>query len=145
MNLITEVKKTISIDQCLGEYFLHVGNSQRKGRHWLTSMIRSIVNSWWIMEAAIGKCCKLYPSLISETVFLALELTQICYLHYIYNKYKQFFLKPGNLQTDYPSPIHVKLKDYPHHLTKFQGMETSRIPILKLFTELKNPNFQSFS
>ena len=97
LNLITEVKKNISIDQCLGEYFLHVGNSQRKGRHWLTSMIRSIVNSWWIIEAATGKFCKLYPSLISETVFLALELTQICYLHYICNKYKQFFLKPGNL------------------------------------------------
>ena len=29
---------------------------------------------------------------------------------------------------------HVVLKDYPHHLTKYEGKVTSKIPIFKLFS-----------
>ena len=53
-----------------------------------------------------------------------------------------------------PMP-HVILKDYPYHLSKYEGKGTSRIPILKLFSKLgktwkcslgfsKIPNFYLF-
>ena len=31
---------------------------------------------------------------------------------------------------------HVVLKDYPHHLTEYEGKGTSKIPIFKLISEL---------
>ena len=39
---------------------------------------------------------------------------------------------------------HVVLKDYPYHLTKYEGKGTSKIPMFKLFSELgKNLGVQS--
>ena len=32
---------------------------------------------------------------------------------------------------------HIVLKDYPRHLKKYEGKEASKIPILKLFSELE--------
>ena len=44
------------------------------------------VNSWWFLgSTATGKFSILYSHLCLETVFLALKLTQDCYIHYNIN------------------------------------------------------------
>ena len=81
-------------------------------------------------SAATRKFCNLYPHLCLETVFPALKLTQNCYLHY---NMTIFFLKTGSLIIDCLLPMpHVVLKNFSHHLTKYEGKGTSKISIFKL-------------
>ena len=52
-------------------------------------------------------------------------------------KYKSFFLKTGNLTVNCLLKPYVLLNNYPHHFIKYEGKETLKIPIFKLFSELK--------
>ena len=86
-------------------------------------------------SAATRKLCNLQPHLSLETVFPALKLTQNCCLNY-----KHFFLKSVNLIINWLpiSYAHVLLKDFPYHVTKYEGMGTAKISFFKLFSVFKN-------
>ena len=93
-SLITKVKV---ICPMIGEIILHIGKNPRKARALLASVIYS--NCKQLVGLRVGSTVTetfstLYPRLRFETVFLALKLTQNCYLYY---NISIFFLKTGNV------------------------------------------------
>ena len=134
-SLITEVKV---ICPMIGEIILHIGKNPRKARALLASVIHS--NCKQLVGLRVGSTATetfstLYPRLCFETVFLALKLTQNCYLHY---NISIFFLKTGNVI------INWLLLSYTTCRTERLSSPSDYIYPLEI-GDFENPNFQTVS
>ena len=94
------------------------------------------VNSWWFLgSTATGKFSILYSHLCLETVFLALKLTQDCYIHY-----NIFFLKTGNVIINWlllsDATCRTEKLSSPSDYPSPEGNGSSKIEIFKLVSEM---------